>query len=111
MSNPSVIVTSSLARRVREMQAARGDDGLMLRVLVNGGGCKGFEYGFDLTGTLEDGDAVFEKDGVKVVIDDVSLDLLAGSEIDFEDGLIGASFRIRNPNATSTCGCGTSFST
>lgn len=106
----SIILTDSLVTRVRELQGKRGDDALMLRVMVHGGGCQGFEYGFDFDNRRADDDHVFEKDGIRVVIDDVSLGLLAGSEIDFVDDLVGASFKINNPNAKSSCGCGTSFS-
>ena len=81
----------------------------MLRVAVSGGGCSGFQYGFSFDDTVRDDDLTFERDGVKVVVDEVSLDLLAGAEIDYVEELIGASFQIRNPNATSSCGCGSSF--
>lgn len=103
-------LSDSAVRRVRQLQKHQGDEGLMLRVTVSGGGCAGFQYsfGFDSDATAED--LTFEKDGVQVVVDDVSLDLLAGSEIHYEEELIGAYFVVRNPNATSSCGCGTSFS-
>ena len=104
----TIILTDSLVKRVRELQ--KGYTALMLRVLVNGGGCQGFEYKFDFAARIEDRDFVFEKDGIKVLIDAESLPLLEGSTIDFVDDLAGASFKINNPNATSTCGCGTSFS-
>ncbi|MCK5497540.1 MAG: iron-sulfur cluster assembly accessory protein [Hyphomicrobiaceae bacterium] len=81
-----------------------------LRVAVLGGGCSGFQYKFDLVPHAEPGDIVLERSGAKIVIDSVSLGFLAGSEIDFVDDLIGASFRIHNPKATQSCGCGTSFS-
>lgn len=81
----------------------------MLRVSVLAGGCTGFQYSFDLVSEQEDADFVIEKGGATVLIDEVSLPLMAGSEIDFVDDLIGAAFKIRNPNATETCGCGTSF--
>jgi iron-sulfur cluster assembly accessory protein len=81
-----------------------------LRVIVNGGGCQGFEYAFDFAHEKAADDVLFEKDGVKLVIDETSLELLDGAEIDFVDELAGAAFKIRNPNAQSTCGCGTSFS-
>lgn len=81
----------------------------MLRVAVEGGGCSGFQYKFDLTRARAADDILIERDGASVLIDPVSLQYLAGSEIDFVDALIGASFQIRNPNATSSCGCGTSF--
>lgn len=82
----------------------------MLRVAVNGGGCSGFQYAFDLTRERKPDDLAIEKGGVTVLIDEVSLQYLAGSEIDYADELIGAAFKIENPNATASCGCGTSFS-
>lgn len=82
----------------------------MLRVSVEGGGCSGFQYKFDLVAARDPDDIVLEKAGATVLIDPVSLQYMAGSEIDFVDDLIGASFQIRNPNATASCGCGTSFS-
>jgi iron-sulfur cluster assembly accessory protein len=81
----------------------------MLRVSIEAGGCTGFQYNFDLVSDREDGDYVIEKEGATVVIDEVSLPLIAGSEIDFVDDLIGANFKVKNPNASETCGCGVSF--
>ena len=104
-----VTVSESAARRLAEIIAADGGDGLALRIAVSGGGCSGFQYGFTLDDTLQDDDIVLERDGVKVVIDSTSIDLLAGAEIDFVEELSGAAFRIRNPNASSSCGCGNSF--
>lgn len=89
---------------------ANEPDGTVLRVSVSGGGCSGFQYGFELTTERLDGDLVFQRDKTVVVIDDVSVMYLADSEIDYVDDLIGASFQIRNPHATASCGCGTSFS-
>ena len=80
-----------------------------LRVTVSGGGCSGYQYGFSLDGTVAEDDRIFERDGVKVIVDVLSLDLLSGSEIDYVDDLIGSYFQVRNPNATASCGCGTSF--
>ena len=82
----------------------------MLRVAVNGGGCSGFQYEFAITGERNDDDFVIEKDGVTVLVDEISLNYLGGSEIDYAEELIGAAFKIKNPNATASCGCGTSFS-
>ncbi len=82
----------------------------LLRVSVSGGGCSGFQYGFDLVEAQEDDDLLLERDGARVVIDSISLGFLEGSEIDYVNDLIGASFQIHNPQATSQCGCGTSFS-
>jgi iron-sulfur cluster insertion protein len=103
-------VTENAAKRVAWLIAQDGRDGLMLRVSVSGGGCSGFQYGFSFDDALGDDDRTFERDGVTVVVDEVSLDLLNGSQIDFVEDLIGASFQITNPQATSSCGCGASFS-
>lgn len=107
---PLVQLTKSAAERVAVLAAAEGNPALMLRLAVSGGGCSGFSYGFSLDGAVTGDDRVYEFFGAKLVIDDVSLDLLKGSQIDYVDDLMAASFRIINPNATSTCGCGTSFS-
>ena|SRR5438552_17938195 len=105
----TVTITSNAARRIREILASEPDK-RALRVAVNGGGCSGFQYEFALESGRNDGDLVVEKDGATVVIDSVSLLYLGGSEIDFVDDLIGQSFKVKNPNATASCGCGTSFS-
>lgn len=105
----NVVVTERAARRIAEIAAGEPATPL-LRVAVEGGGCSGFQYTFGLVGTPEPDDVVLERAGAKVLIDPVSLEYLAGSEIDFVDDLIGAAFKINNPNATSSCGCGTSFS-
>jgi iron-sulfur cluster assembly accessory protein len=105
----SVTITSNAARRIREiLHADPGKDSL--RVAVNGGGCSGFQYAFALDKGRNADDLVIEKDGATVVIDSVSIVYMGGAEIDFVDDLIGQSFRIKNPNATASCGCGTSFS-
>lgn len=104
-----VTVTESAARRLAEIVAAEGDDRLALRVSVSGGGCSGFQYSFTLDDGVNEDDVTIERDGVRIVIDNVSLELLAGAEIDFVEELSGSAFRIRNPNATSSCGCGNSF--
>ncbi|MDH3232937.1 MAG: iron-sulfur cluster insertion protein ErpA [Alphaproteobacteria bacterium] len=103
-------VTASAARRVAALKAAEGNDDLMLRITVSGGGCAGFQYGFDFDTEQAADDHIFERDGIKVVIDETSLDLLAGGVVDFKEDLLGSYFAIENPNATSSCGCGTSFS-
>lgn len=104
-----VIVTERAARRITEI--ARNDPANpMLRISVEGGGCSGFQYKFDLVGKTAPDDIVIEREGARVLIDPVSIAYLGGSEIDFVDDLIGSAFRIRNPNATASCGCGTSFS-
>ena len=103
-------ISAAAARQVAALRKSQGDETLMLRVSVSGGGCSGFQYGFAFDRTVNDDDLTFERDGVTVVVDDVSLDLLNGAEVDFVEELIGASFQVRNPNASSSCGCGTSFS-
>ena len=103
-------ITASAARRVAALKAAEGNDALMLRITVSGGGCAGFQYGFDFDAETHDDDHVFERDGIKVVIDEMSLELLSGGVVDFKEDLLGSYFSIENPNATSSCGCGTSFS-
>ena len=105
----TVTISESAARRLGEIFQAEGKPGMMLRVSVSGGGCSGFQYGFDFSEALNDDDIIFERDGVKVVVDQVSLDYLAGSEIDFVTEMVGSSFQVHNPNATSGCGCGSSF--
>ncbi len=102
-------VTDRAARRVAKILQGE-PEGSMLRVAVNGGGCSGFQYAFEITQAKGDDDIELEKDGVTVLVDSVSLDFLKGARIDFVDDLMGQSFRIDNPNATSSCGCGTSFS-
>jgi iron-sulfur cluster assembly accessory protein len=109
MNQAAVELTDRAARRIAEIVAGEPKTPL-LRVSVEGGGCSGFQYKFDLVGGSEADDLVIEKAGAKVLIDPVSLGFLAGSEIDFVDELIGASFKINNPQATASCGCGTSFS-
>jgi iron-sulfur cluster assembly accessory protein len=103
-----VALTDRAARRIREI-VAEDQGASMLRVSIEAGGCTGFQYNFDLVADREDGDYVIEKAGATVVIDEVSLPLIAGSEIDFVDDLIGANFKVNNPNAAETCGCGVSF--
>lgn len=104
-----VTLTDRAARRVAHILSAE-PAGTALRVSVSGGGCSGFQYGFDLATEREDDDIVIEKSGATVIIDSISLMYLTGSEIDFVDDLIGQSFQVRNPQATAACGCGTSFS-
>jgi iron-sulfur cluster assembly accessory protein len=105
----SITVTERAARRIGEI-LRREPPGTMLRVSVEGGGCSGFQYKFDMEHARAADDVVIERDGATVLVDQVSIGYLAGSEIDFVDDLIGASFRINNPQATASCGCGTSFS-
>ena len=108
MTKP-VTLSETAAQRIRALSNAEGRP-LMLRVAVEGGGCSGFQYQFDLIETAQPDDLRIERDGAVAVVDDISLALLGGSEIDFVDELVGASFRVRNPNAKSSCGCGVSFS-
>ena len=112
MSAPTiapVVVTERAARRICEIAGAEATVSPALRVSVEGGGCSGFQYKFDMVEGREAGDIVLERAGATVLIDPVSLQYMAGSEIDFVDDLIGASFKIKNPQAIASCGCGTSF--
>ena len=109
MSTESVTVSERAARQIGEI-LSREPQGTMLRVSVEGGGCSGFQYKFDMERTQAEDDILIRRDSAAVLIDSVSLNYLAGSEIDFVDDLIGASFRINNPQAKASCGCGTSFS-
>ncbi len=104
-----VTVSARAARRIAAILAAEPAPA-MLRLAVTGGGCSGFQYNFAIDEIRLDDDLVLERDGARILIDPVSLEFLKGSEIDFTDDLIGQSFRVNNPNATSSCGCGTSFS-
>ncbi len=103
-----VTVTSAAAARIRFVVSDE-PEGTVMRISIKGGGCSGFSYGFELTTTREDDDVVIEKDGATVLIDPVSAEYLAGSELDFVDDLMGQAFKMKNPHATATCGCGTSF--
>ena len=105
----TVRVSDRAARRIAEILTSE-ESPSMLRVQVTGGGCSGFQYNFALDDKKLDDDLVIEKNGAVVLVDPVSLDFLNGAEIDFVDDLIGAAFKVNNPNATSSCGCGTSFS-
>ena len=107
---PTIGFSDSAARRVAFLVEAEGNAALMLRVAISGGGCNGFQYGFSLDDQRNEDDIVVENDGVKLIVDEVSLGLLAGSEVDFVEDLMGSFFSIKNPNASSTCGCGNSFS-
>ena len=104
----NVIVTERAAQRIGEI-LRREPAGTMLRVSVEGGGCSGFQYKFDTERSRTDGDIVIERGSATVLIDPISLDHMAGSDIDFVDDLIGSSFKVNNPKATASCGCGTSF--
>lgn len=105
-----LIFTDSAAAKVKELIQEEGNAELKLRVFVTGGGCSGFQYGFTFEESSNDDDTVMEKNGVTLLIDPMSYQYLVGAEIDFTEGLQGSQFVIKNPNATSTCGCGSSFS-
>ena len=109
MSEPQITLTDSAAKRVAWI-AARQSKPAIRRLAVDGGGCAGFTYKFELADAQADDDAVAETDGVKLIVDPISLDLVRGSAVDFVEDLGGASFRVTNPNAASGCGCGSSFS-
>jgi iron-sulfur cluster insertion protein len=104
-----VALTESAARRIQALAAAEGNPELMLRLAVSGGGCSGFQYGFSFDDALSGDDHVFEQSGSKLLVDDVSLDLLSGATVDWVEDLMGSYFKIANPNASSACGCGSSF--
>lgn len=104
-----VTLSASAAAQINKIMAKQGVD-KYLRVAVNGGGCSGFQYDFDFADAPQNDDLVIERDGAKVLVDEMSLEFISGSEIDYVNELIGAAFKIHNPNATASCGCGTSFS-
>jgi len=108
---PTLIFTDADAAKVGELIAEEDNPDLMLRVFVSGGGCSGFQYGFTFDEKIEDGDSCVENKGVTLLVDPMSVQYLMGAEIDYKEDLQGAQFVIRNPNATTTCGCGSSFST
>jgi iron-sulfur cluster insertion protein len=102
--------TDNAAKKVKELISEEGNPELKLRVFVSGGGCSGFQYGFTFDEVVNDDDTALNKDGVTLLIDPMSYQYLVGAEIDYSEGLEGSQFVIKNPNATSTCGCGSSFS-
>lgn len=105
----NIVFTDSAATKVASLIAEEANPELKLRVYISGGGCSGFQYGFTFDENLEDGDVQVENQGVTLLVDPMSFQYLVGAEIDFKDDLSGAQFIIRNPNATTTCGCGSSF--
>jgi len=109
-AEPSLIFSVAAASKVKELIQDEGNETLMLRVFISGGGCSGFQYGFTFDEKIEEGDTVIENEGVKLLVDPMSFQYLSGAEIDYSEGMEGAQFVIRNPNATTTCGCGSSFS-
>ena len=104
-----LLFTDAAARKVSDLIAGEGNPNLMLRVFVQGGGCSGLQYGFEFDEQIQDGDTCVENHGVKLLIDPMSFQYLGGAEIDYREGLDGAQFVIRNPNAQTSCGCGSSF--
>ena len=108
--NLFLTLTDGFAKKVNALVGAEGNPELKLRVIVSGGGCSGFQYGFDLDSEIAEDDVVFEHGGASLVIDETSLELMSGAEVDYKEDLIGSYFAITNPLASSTCGCGTSFS-
>lgn len=107
---PTLIFTDAAATKVKSLITEENNDALKLRVFISGGGCSGFQYGFTFDEAVNDGDSVIENGGVTLLVDPMSFQYLVGAEIDYSEGLEGAHFVIRNPNATTTCGCGSSFS-
>lgn len=105
-----MLFTEAAANKVRTLIEEEENDNLKLRVFITGGGCAGFSYGFTFDEAVADDDTVVEKNGVKMVVDPMSYQYLAGAEVDYKEGLQGSQFVINNPNATTTCGCGSSFS-
>lgn len=105
-----LLFTDNAVNKVRDLIVEEGNNNLKLRVFVSGGGCSGFQYGFTFDESVSDDDTLVEKNGVTLLIDPMSYQYLVGAEIDYTEGLEGAQFVIRNPNATTTCGCGSSFS-
>ena len=110
-SDAVVTLTAKASEKLKEIIAKQGRDDLALRVYVTPGGCSGFSYGMTFAEGTEEGDAIVDQDGVKVVVDPMSAMYVKGSEIDFVDALMGGGFALRNPNAVSSCGCGQSFKT
>ena len=107
---PLLLFTDAAARKVGELIREEGNELLKLRVFVSGGGCSGFQYGFTFDETVNEDDTTMVKNGVTLLIDPMSFQYLTGAEIDYQESIEGAQFVIKNPNATSTCGCGSSFS-
>jgi iron-sulfur cluster insertion protein len=103
-------LTASAAARIAKLAKLEGNPDQMLRLTVSGGGCSGFQYGFSFDTAVNEDDHLFARENAKMVVDDTSLDLLAGAEIDYVEDLMGSYFKVNNPNAASSCGCGASFS-
>lgn len=105
-----LVFTEAAARKVRELMVEEGNPELKLRVYIQGGGCSGFQYGFAFEEAMQEDDIAIVTDGVTLIVDPISLQYLEGAEVDYQESLTGAQFVIRNPNAKTTCGCGSSFS-
>jgi len=103
-------ISNDAVERINQLLASKENPELMLRVYIQGGGCSGFQYGFQFDDTAQEDDIAIEQSGIKVVVDMLSLQYLGGAEIDFKDDIMGSRFLVNNPNASATCGCGSSFS-
>lgn len=110
MENTPLVFTESAADKVRQLIEEEGNPSLKLRVFISGGGCSGFQYGFTFDESINEDDMVMEKKGVQLLVDSMSFQYLVGAEIDYQENVQGAQFVIKNPGASSTCGCGSSFS-
>jgi len=110
MNDTPLVFTAAAAQKVAKLIEEEGNPGLKLRIYIQGGGCSGFQYGFTFDETVNEDDSSVVTDGVTLLIDPMSLQYLTGAEVDYTEGLQGAQFVIRNPNASTTCGCGSSFS-
>jgi iron-sulfur cluster assembly protein len=108
-NTPQISLTPSAASAVSDLLSKRNLEGYALRVFISGGGCSGFQYGMALEGNVRENDLVFEEHGVKIVVDEVSISYLQGATVDYVDEVMGSGFKIENPNAVSSCGCGSSF--
>ena len=108
---PQITLTTSAASAVSDLLKKRNLEGYALRVYISGGGCSGYQYGMALEGNVRENDLVFEEHGVRVVVDEVSISYLNGATVDYVDEIMGSGFKIENPNAVSSCGCGSSFRT
>ena len=109
-SKPNLVFTDAAANKARQLIEDEGNSALKLRVFVQGGGCSGFQYGFTFDENINDGDKEIDNNGVTLVVDPMSYEYLAGAEVDYRESLEGSMFVVNNPNATTTCGCGSSFS-
>lgn len=110
MTDAAMVLSDKAADKVRKLRESEGNPDLMLRVYITGGGCSGFSYGFTFDEAVKEGDTRFENGDVVMLVDPMSYQYLVGSEVDYVEGLNGSQFLVRNPNATATCGCGSSFS-